>query len=327
MSRLILPRIWQTLNNPNFGFMNTFSQSIYKSETQDKYLLPDIRRGSIIFVASDYSGENDLADYQSLSFLFADLEGCAIWEKRRQQLRQQFLPQGRRMAFKNLNDKHRKRALASFLSAANTIPGLSASILIDKRIESLFEDSDKLNRSRPELQPYAHWTTASLEKMFRVVHLVSLFVAGLSRQNQDVMWITDEDDIAANEARLRELTTIWGNTLSQYLAHNLRHLRCGTTKSDNGSRNIEDLASIPDLVAGCLAEVITAQRKENRFPQSQLIVPPPENLAAKTIEIMNWFATNREPLKRLVYVIEPIENSTSLSLKRLRFHGSQDYQR
>jgi hypothetical protein len=42
-------------------------------------------------------------------------------------------------------------------------------------------------------------------------------------------------------------------------------------------------------------------------------------------EVMNWFTTNRQSLKRLVFVIEPTTSPGGLALKRLKFHGSNDF--
>ena len=225
----------------------------------------------------------------------------------RSQLRRRYLADGRRIAFKNLRDRKSREALPYLLAAANTIPGLSLTTLIDKRIESLFRETGSLDRNEPELQEYLHWPQGSFEKMLRVVHLIAFFIAGLSRKHQDVIWITDEDEIAANEIRLRELTDITARITSHYLQHDLRHLRCGTTKLDNGSRQLEDLASISDLVAGAVAEALTAYSTEATGHPGPLIIPPPRNLSVKTVTIMDWFATNIQPLKRLVYIIEPVE--------------------
>jgi hypothetical protein len=160
--------------------------------------------------------------------------------------------------------------------------------------------------------------------MLRVVHLVGFFIAGLSRTGQDVLWITDEDEIAANDDRLRELTKLFGNISSHYIPHNMGHFRCGTTRSDDASRQLEDLASIPDLIAGALSEVVVTLNQQGIMPSNSLFVFGPQNIKAKTAEIMNWFSTDLEPLKRLVYMIEPVENSSALSIKRMRFHGSND---
>lgn len=328
MSQIVLPHIWKPLDDPSFGLMYDFSQSIRSQEVNDPGLLPDLRTGSTILVISDYSGKHDTAFYESLSFLLVDIERCTVWEEKRHKLRRRFLTDGRRMAFKNLNDKERKKALPYFLGAADSIPGLSATVLIDKRIESLFSKSGGIDRSQPELESYAHWHKTSFEKMLRVVHFISFFIAGLSRQNQDIVWVTDEDEIAANEQRLRELTRIWGIVISNYLQHNLRYLRCGTTKLDDGSRQLEDLASIPDLIAGTLTEVFTAQQNEGLMPtRNLLIVPPARSLSIKAMEIMSWFANSSQLLKRLVYLVQPIEGSTSLGIGRLQFYDSTGSER
>jgi hypothetical protein len=303
--------------------MNQFSQMIESVERKEPTAIPDLHRGSLFFVASDYSGEHDVAEYQVLSFLFADWQQCGAWERQRVLVRRKYLSDGRRMSFKNLRDKRRRDALEMFLSAANNITGLSFSVLIDKRITSLFRESGRIDLSDPELKTFSHWSGKSFEKMLRVVHLVSFFLAGLSRTGQNVLWITDEDEIVANDDRIREVTNFFGNVSSQYLSQPMGHFRFGTTKSDDGSRQLEDLASIPDLVAGALADVLVAYYEQGIMPSNSLFVFRPENLKVKTVEIMNWFSTDRESLKRLVYVIEPIDHPR-LSIKRIRFHGSND---
>jgi hypothetical protein len=304
--------------------MRGFSNSIRDAEASHPGLLPDIRQGSTIFVASDYGGQTSLAQYESLCFLLADLERCGHWERLREELRRHFLPDGRRMSYKDLNDKRRRRALLPFLNAANTIPGLLVTILIDKSIESLFKATGNLSMDEPSLQQYSHWNSFVFEKLLRIIHFASFFLAGLSRPYQNVLWITDEDDIVPNEQRLREAVNIFANVSSLYLKHKLGHFRWGTTKSDTGTRQLEDLVSVTDLVAGSLLEDLTSYRKEKIFPQSKLVVPPPENLKRKTREVTDWFADNTKSLRRLVYVIEPVEGSTTLNLKHLRFWGSRD---
>ena len=87
------------------------------------------------------------------------------------------------------------------------------------------------------------------------------------------------------------------------------------------------LASIPDVVAGSLSQVLTTYYQGGTMPKvTGLMVPPPSNLSYKDAEIMNWFADQTQPLKRLVYVIEQIEGTTKLNVKNLWFHGLADYQ-
>jgi hypothetical protein len=320
---MIYPHLWKSVDDPRLGLMTIFNDIMRTLGTRSPNYLPDVRSGQTIFIASDYSGQHDLARYETFSFLFADLQRCNRWEERRRRVRQDFLADGRRMAFKNLSDRQRRKALAPFLVAADAIPGLSVTILIDKGIDSLFQKHGKIRMSEPELRLYQHWHGHTFERLLRAVHLVSFFLAGLSRQDQDVLWITDEDDIAANPDRLGELTQILADVSSHYLGHNMRHLRCGTTSSDDGSRSIEDLTSIPDLVAGALTEVLSGYRNEG-ITISGLIVSPPESLSEKTVKIMDWFSTDSQPLKRLVFAIERVGGLTALTLKQFQFHGLPD---
>jgi hypothetical protein len=323
MMSFYLPKnaVWNHLYDTKLGLMHKFSESIRETEEKCSYLLPDLRQGPIIFVGSDYSGRHNLSCYESLSFLFADLSQCAYWETLRAQLRQKYLPDGRRMSYKNLNDTKRSAALYAFLNAANSIHGLLAVILINKSIKSLFKKEGYLDFGEPELKDYGHWSVEVFEKVLRIVHLVSFFLAGLSKPYQDVLWITDEDEIMPNEKRLREVVKIFGNICGHYLKHDMGHLKIGTTKSDTGKRDIEDLVSVTDLAAGALCEVLTKYRRMGIAINTELIIPPPQEITLKTQKIMNWFADKNQPLKRLVYAIEPIENSSEICLRCLCFHG------
>ncbi len=314
---------WKPQSNPA-GAMSALNDMMCRLETKAPQALPELHQGPTLIVVSDYGGQHTTVNFESLSFLIADLDNCDLWEQKRKLWRQHFLPDGRRMAFKSLRDGNKQRALEPFLDAANKIVGLSITILVHKQIASLFGDGKGISWQNPELAPFSHWPKHTFEKMLRVVHFVSFFIAGLSRAGQNILWITDEDDIAANEMRLRELAKILGNISSHYINHEMGHLRCGTTKSDDGSRQLEDLASIPDLVAGMLTEAVTEQRRRGASAGGGIVNPPPKGLRLKVGKLMDWFATNREPLKRLVFSIEPVLNSTQLDLRRLKFHGSND---
>jgi hypothetical protein len=159
-----------------------------------------------------------------------------------------------------------------------------------------------------------------MERSLRVVHLVSFFLAGLSAPGQDVFWITDEDDIVANEVRLRQLVNVFARISGHYVAHGLRHLRIGTSRSDTGRRDIEDLLSVADLAAGSLQDCV----REQGVPYREFWLPPPTDLAAKTRSIINWFADGTTALKRLVYVFDETTASRKLRITAMKFHGTND---
>jgi hypothetical protein len=318
----MLENLWKYQDRPDLGLMNIVNSMIHKLDVLDNHALPDLRCGAMVLIGSDYSGQHITSIYESLAFVFADIQHCQRWYKMRHEIRKQILSDDRRISYKALKDKKRSNALYDFLQAANDIPGLLVVVLIHKGIESLFKASGRIDRTDPEIESLLHWPPHVVEKLLRIIHFISFFLAGLSRDGQDVLWITDEDEIAANEQRHRELTTSFGNILSQYLQHALGNVRVATTASDTGKRDIEDFVSIADLSAGALCDALNAYSRANVQPSPNVILPPPFDLQKKALNVLNWFSDRRHSLKRLVFSIDPVADSTHLSVKQLIFHGS-----
>jgi hypothetical protein len=299
--------------------MSGLSESIEEMERRGSLALPDLRTGAVMFVASDYGGQHNTAKYESLSFLFANLEESEDWNYRREELRSEFLPDGRRMSYKNLNDAKRREALFPFLLAANHIQGLSVTFLINKQINSLFVTEGKIQV--PEL---SHWSRASVEKLLRVLHFISMFIAGLSASNQHLFWFSDQDNIVPNYEKLTEVNRLLAHISSHYLTHDMGELRCGTTECDDGSRFIEDFISVPDLVAGALTDVLNTNSDLQRDPTVIGRVRSLENLSLKTRMILAWFKDRSQPLKRLVCVFDPSTRGSSIRTSWLQFYGKRD---
>lgn len=316
--------MWRALENPNLGFMKLFSESIASFERKKPGSLPDLTQCKTIIAVSDYGGYHKSLQFESYSLLVACGDSWAEWEDARQRLRQAFRIGKRRYAFSKMGDTRKRRALVPFLATAEALHGLLVTVLVDKSIDSLFVAGGRLDRaSASHFAPGVSYTEGTFERLMRTVHLVSFFIAGLSTAGQNVIWLTDEDAIAANRKRLIGLSSIFSHILNHYLQHGLGESRCGTTESDIGSLQIEDLAAIPDLVAGALAETLTAYYREGGMPSSALLHLLPRNLSSKTRDIMRWLTLESHSLKRLVYVIQGEAESTALILKRLRFESER----
>lgn len=315
---------WNLTNDPKHGFLNFFTDSIIKGLEENPNFLPDIKRGSTIFIGSDYGGEHGSSTHHSMAFLFADIEQCGPWLTIHKEIRNRYLPDGRRVSYKSLGDNLKRQFLIPFLNSANNIPGVIFIILIDKGITGLFDNIDNI-RNIPFFKKYSHWKPGVLKKALSANVFVSLFLGGLSRANQDVMWITDEDDIVANEDRLLEFIDIYKYISGHFLNHNLRHFRLGTTRLDSGNRQVEDLVSIPDLTCGVLTELISLYHKQGVQLSKNVILPPPLTFQEKSYNIMNWFADERHPLKRIVFQINKDKIDNRILLTRLRFHSISNY--
>lgn len=288
---------------------------------RDKYAnsLPILQTSPSLIMASDYSGESEKSPFQVLSFLLVGIKDCLVWNKDRNDFREKHFPNNRRMAFKNLNDNQRQQALLPFLKTANQLPGLLFTIAIDNSINTLFDGNLPLDLDNPDFTEFKSWKPKVLEKAFRIVHFAAFLTAGFSSPYQNVLWFSDEDNIAANISRLNQLTKIFAYVLSNYLTHNLTHIRCGTTKNDDGSLLIEDLTSIPDLVAGAISEQLILGQDEPELENTFWVLR--SGYTGKTSSISWWLSDVNQPLKRLFCLVKPVKGSSALNVSWFHFYN------
>lgn len=216
-------------------------------------ILPDLRSGQTLLLVSDYGGQHAGTVHETFSFLLADLEYCRSWDGMRRDVRTRFLRDNRRMCYKGMNDRRKRSALLPFLDAAGSIAGLLATVSIEKEFASDLRLEEAERDSLPDT--VRRWPAHVIRRFIWITHFGAVLIAGLSRKQQSLLWFTDEDDIAANNKRVIDATPLVAGILSNYLAHDMGHLRFGTTKCDSGDLFIEDFAAIPDLAAGALAEI------------------------------------------------------------------------
>ena len=264
--------LWNLPSRPELGLIGRISEMLRREGEKGPSRLP-VLSSEWLLVASDYSGQHASAPYEGYSILLGDFGQCSSWYAARSRVRSSLLSDGRRLAYKNLRDRRQEMALIPFLNAADDIPGVLLTVLVDRQIDNLFR-FDEEDLTEPNIGPLARWPRTTLEKMLRVVHLISLLLAGLSKPGQNVVWITDQDEIAANETRLNELLIAFRNVASNYLSHGLGHLRIGTTDVDDGSRDIEDLASVADLAAGAAVDSLGRHHGQVGWPPPLKIIVP-----------------------------------------------------
>jgi hypothetical protein len=279
--------------------------------------MPDLGSSRTLICASDYSGQHKESAFEAYSFLVAGSSSWHRWEADRVAARKRGL-KSRRLSFKALNDRAKRRVLAQFLNAADQLGGLLAVILVEKRVGSLFSLSPRFDFSNcPEYRAYG---SDVFERLMRSVHFLSVLINGLSQPGQDVFWFSDADAFAANETRIKDVTRLFANVASHYLSHDLGHFRFGTSSiCDDGSLAIEDLCAVADLAAGASMELVNRYSNIGVVPNSQLIVPAPPALSSKSAFLGAWLAQNTS-LIRVVLLVQHVEGSASVLVKRLTLH-------
>lgn len=321
MTASVFANNWRLGDRPDLKSMNTVNRLFKSIDMRGPRALPCFDGATRILVGSDYGGQHADSRYESLAFVVADGEGLAPWFAARARWRETHLRDGRRMSFKSLSDKLRAAALPHFVSAANLIPGLLLVVLFEKQVGTVFA-SDRHAVLPAEFQQIVEWPGRTKEKMLRICHVLSLILAGLTRELQDVLWVTDQDEIAANVERHTLSTRAFGAISSHYLEHQLGHIRVATTASDPGDRTIEDFVAIADLAAGAVCHAINAYGLSGLSNVPGLLVPPPPGSPQKVDWLLNWFSNDCAPLKRVVLTFDVIPNSPKLGIRQIEFLGS-----
>jgi hypothetical protein len=287
---------WSFADRSPFPWVKIFTEKVSQID------LPDLS-GPWLYVTSDTSGTSRESRFIVTTFLIADMEHSREWEPQRRQVRKDYLADGRRMSFKALNDRQRRSALVPFLTAADHIKGFCLSIVIDKRIHSLCIDKGFIEDNRFPHVFEGKWNLRTLENMLRVAHFFSLLIAGLSKVDQHVYWISDDDDFFATPERTRDTQRVISNFTSLYVTHKLGNLGFGTTAIDEEDRADEDLAAIPDLVAGSTCEAMTAMLKHyGRIPAVPTVLET--RISQKSDLITSWFFNSQSRLKKAAYIFE-----------------------
>ncbi|MBI2517985.1 MAG: hypothetical protein HYV95_13865 [Opitutae bacterium] len=315
--------MWQRLQKPDLRLANTFSERIWQMEERRPGNFPEFRSNEPLQIYSDYSGSHCGARFDAYSYLLVQSAGFAQWEQDRRSIRQAYGMERRRFAYKALNDQVRAKALWPWLVAADDLPGLLVTVLIDKSLGSLFPPADfvTLKTLFPE---FSAVKPATIERIFRVCHFLSMFVAGLSAPGQHLHWVSDEDEIAANESRLQLLAWTFTQVCTMYLGRVPAHVGCDTTGSDDGSLQLEDLASLPDLVAGALTEVQTQQIICRSMPESHTPTPIPASISPKAQPLLHWLSLPDRALRRMVFAVWPAPNDMLYMNKIVFLNGLPD---
>jgi hypothetical protein len=266
------------------GLAEVFEQRL----TRAPPLLLRKSRGQRLMIVCDIGGSLRQQAFETFSFLVIDLDQNGSWLQRQHAFRQQVLPHRRRIAFKALNDAIRRRALAPFLTLAESLTGVLVT----------FEELA------------AFWKPLVIARVMWLVHLGAFLISGLSAPGQDVLFIIDEDEVAANVGQLTKLTELIGRAVSNQGGAMMGHLRVGTTRSDDGSYGLEDLAALPDLAAGATAEFICALEKNGLGPLSPIVQRMPSSISWKTHAIMSWVINASDSLARFVCLIDRVPGSS-----------------
>ncbi|MDA8562852.1 hypothetical protein N9L06_00205 [Mariniblastus sp.] len=280
--------MWTQPQNQLLPWMQSLSRKL------DEYGFPDLR-GDKLWVGSDYVFGNKNSDFDIVSVVLVSPERTGCWHQGLIELREKSPLGNRRMGFKSLGDSIRRNALVPFLKAAEHISGTVVSIAIDKAV------TPRLLFTPEQLQDVswcrAKWRPVQLNRMCLVAHFAAFLVAGLTKDSQNLMWISDQDDIFANATFSLDTGNTFTRFLNAYSAHSYGNIAIGTTQICEPDLFEEDLAAIADITAGGTAELLTEIKNQNGVvPHATVKL---QGLPYRTQVFWDWFSDQRSGLKKI----------------------------
>jgi hypothetical protein len=314
--------VWNRLNAPKFGLANRVSDMIAALEWRQPGSMADVRGSSELLVACDFAGSHKGAKFEGFGFLIGAIAGAAAWMEKRRQVRESFLSDGRRMAYKSLNDERRRKALLPFLAAANAFPANLFVFLISKEIRQLFDDPGNEVLFPELIVAVRTWKAQPFHRLLLVATLGSILVSGLSGAMQDILWITDQDEIAPNPKQHDHAGHVIHHCLSTYAPRNSGLLAFLTTEGKFDDFMLEDVVAIPDLAAGALINALDSNPVTS---PSGFWLPGSNDSPLKSKSILWWLADDRQALRRFVVVLDrlPDGNLSVSACSPIRYGNGQ----
>jgi hypothetical protein len=303
------------------GFANELSRYIYNQEGLGKIYLPNLKESDNLYLFSDYSynSEQQLIAY---SILITDNESFISFKANQKFFWEESSLDVRVIEYKKLNDQIRRKALSPFLHFCNNINGLVLTILFNKSTKSIFQTE----RPKQLENQMKVWKSEEIqEKFLRLREIIIAMLNGLSRQSQKICWITDNDDIVANDSQLRAANEILKQTFDKYLDFKIGGCELKTTSMDSPDSVFEKLCSLTDLCAGGLVDFIGDYEKQNLIGLSSEILNPIDHSKDKVNPITNWLSKNEEGnmLKKITIEIRETDIN-NLLIQAYRFPEFMD---
>lgn len=279
---------WQRLKDPRFGLANRISDAIASLEWREPDSLIDVRKSRELVLACDFGGAHAEARYEAFAFLLGAISQAGPWMIQREEVRERLLNGRGEMSYKGLNDARRQRALAPFLITANLFPGNLVVVMVNKRLKRLFDNPGD-GVLFPELvSAVRNWNVKSFHRLLLVATLGALLTSGLAGSTQDLLWVTDQDEIAPNPTKHDHAGHVIHHCLSRYAPALRGMLTFAMTEANASNFLLRDAVGIADLAAGCMVDALGAC--EGGSAERSLWVCPTAALARKARVIVDWFA-------------------------------------
>ncbi|MBN2443078.1 MAG: hypothetical protein JXJ04_17090 [Spirochaetales bacterium] len=264
--------------------------------------LPEIRTcgNETVAIFSDYGGESADSKYQSYSLVaFGYNHSYGLFEQV-EEIRKKHKLNKAEIAYKQFGYGPIQRALPDYLKAVDFfVFGLLLNIIIDKNCGSFFSITNKVDKEIIELlksENLGSWKPKIAEKLLRVIHISSYLIALLSKNNQKIFWMSDNDAIVANQEKHLQSLTLMQRILPLYTDNKFEMIGGAIPFVENGIGYL-DFLSIADISAGAIERSFSLRKEDNSV-----------DLSDSAENVLSWLGKDGTGMRKITLLIQKQKN-------------------
>ncbi|TYL90334.1 hypothetical protein FXB40_32275 [Bradyrhizobium rifense] len=235
-----------------------------KREAVGLLLLPDLSAlaNTTVGIFSDYGCEDSASNYLTYSFLMCAWGSLATFWREMKKHREISGLDVKEIEFKDFGMGLMRKALPGYLDLLNGyVPGLLFTVVVDKRIVSLFGPQNRATGEALTKMLEEHGLKLKpeiAEKALRVVHAAAFLIGLLGHEGQKIFWMSDHDAICPDLGAHNRLLALFQNVLGLYTDRQIC-LIGGALPFSERSTDYLDLLSAADIVAGSVGQYFTSR--------------------------------------------------------------------
>jgi hypothetical protein len=289
--------------------VQAIQRELKAQDAEGKLLLPDLSAlaNRTIGIFSDYSGDSE-ASYYTYAFLICAWGSLDPFKREMKRVRKEFGLADKEIEFKDFGMGPIQRALPAYLETLNGyVPGLLFTLVVDKRLKSVFGSSHKSTletlAQMLEERGFGRRRPHVAEKVMRVVHTAAFLTALLGHEGQQIFWMSDHDAVCPNPEMHERMMWLYHNILTLYTAKTFGRIG-GGRPFDDRSTDFLDLLSAADIAAGSVGQYFTGRDAVGE-----------ENVCVKlgAEKVLEWLGVDALALKKTCVMIAAGDNGAILS--------------
>ena len=228
----------------------------------DSACRPDLIRptsSESLFLFSDYGGMHKKSLIRTYTFVLCGRSEAAQFVAQVRTVRAAHPMFRGEMAYKKIRKPEWQAAMAAYCQAARSLSAQAITFAIDnhKSLKNLYVASPDPQQQDPAwIAAVSEFKSSPPSQVLRITHLAAMLASAFSLPGQDVFWISDNDDIVADDRIGRATTRLYLRNLQRYMPHEPGAIEVHPPDGFKDMPMVGELLSVADLCAGAMAEVI-----------------------------------------------------------------------